>query len=256
MDILFLGTCAYDYSDKLKFEYSNCFDFNARRSSSVLVSGRYLIDCGDHILDSLRIAKVGYTSISDIFVTHFHRDHYNVSYIETIAKSKKTKLRVWVREDSIIPEIENVEVVRMNIGVQYVVDSELKVTGLLANHDEKAYPQHFLFEKDEKKFLYACDGAWFLGDTWYRLKGAKLDLLVLDSTCGNYLGDYRIGEHNSIPMIRVMLPSLKTWGVITEETEIYLSHIAPSLHKPHQEIVDLVQSDGLKVAYDGLTVKI
>ena len=256
MDVLFLGTCAYDYSEKLKCEYSNCFDFNARRASSVLVNGKYLIDCGDHILDSLRIAKVGYYSISDLFITHFHRDHYNVSYIETIAKSKKTKLRVWVREDSVIPDIKNVEVIRMHIGIQYEVDASLKLTGLFANHDEKAYPQHFLFEIESKKFLYACDGAWFLHDTWYRLKDAKLDLLVLDATCGDYLRDYRIFEHNSIPMIRVMLPSMKMWNVITEETEVYLSHIAPSLHKPHQEITTLVQPDGLKVAYDGLQVKI
>lgn len=256
MDVLFLGTCAYDYSEKLKCEYSNCFDFNARRASSVLVDGKYLIDCGDHILDSLRIAKVEHSSISDVFITHFHRDHYNITYIETIAKSRKTKLRVWVREDSVIPDIENVEVIRMRIGVQYKVDSSLKVTGLFANHDEKAYPQHFLLETENKKFLYACDGAWFLHDTWYRLKAAKLDLLVLDSTCGDYLGDYRICEHNSIPMIQMMMPSLKGWGVVNEDTEIYLSHIAPSLHKTHQEIVKFVQSDGLKVAYDGLIIKI
>ena len=50
MEVLFLGTCAFDYSMKLKREFVDKFDLNARRSSSMLFDGRYLIDCGDHTL--------------------------------------------------------------------------------------------------------------------------------------------------------------------------------------------------------------
>ena len=93
-------------------------------------------------------------------------------------------------------------------------------------------------------------------ETYYALKEAKLDLLVLDCTCGDYEGDYRIGEHNTIPMIRLMLPSLKSWGTLAENTQVYLTHLAPSLHKSHQDTVELVKADGLKVAYDGLRIEI
>ncbi len=249
-----MGTCAYDYSEKLKTEFVDCFDFNARRSSSVLLDNRYLIDCGDHTLDSLRIARVDFNSITDVFITHLHRDHYNKEHIAEIAKNKAEKLRLWVRDDAIVPEIKNVEIIKMRLKEQYRVNRELEVTGLLANHETASCPQHLLFEKDGKKFLYACDGAWFFNETYYHLKNASLDLLVLDATCGDCLEDYRIGEHNTIPMIRLMLPSLKTWGVITGTTEIFLSHLAPSLHKPHKETEEIVKADGLKVAYDGLKV--
>ena len=47
MNALFLGTCACDYSPKLKTEFADTFDFDARRSSAFLLNGRYLIDCGD-----------------------------------------------------------------------------------------------------------------------------------------------------------------------------------------------------------------
>lgn len=256
MKILFLGTSACDYSMKLKDEFENQFDFNARRSSSMIFNDRYLIDCGDHTLHSLRIAKVPYENITDIFITHLHSDHYNWENILTIAKSKKSKLRVWVRKNATIPPSDNVEIIKMSLWEKYVVSKNCFVTGLSANHDASACPQHFLFECEGKKMLYACDGAWFLNETWYRLKEAQLDMLVLDATCGDYLGDYRIGEHNSIPMIRVMLPSLKQWGTIVDKTEVYLSHLAPSLHAPHHETVELVKADGVKVAYDGLLVKI
>jgi hypothetical protein len=79
-------------------------------------------------------------------------------------------------------------------------------------------------------------------------------MAVLDATCGESLTEWRIGSHNSLPMIRLLVPALKLWGVFDEETKIYLSHIAPKLHAPHQQIVEAVREDGLLVAYDGLTV--
>jgi hypothetical protein len=79
---------------------------------------------------------------------------------------------------------------------------------------------------------------------------------VLDGTVGDYEGDFRMAEHNSIPMIRLMLPSMKTKEIVTEKTKVYISHLAPRLHKSHAETVEIVKNDGICVAYDGLTVEI
>ena len=81
----------------------------------------------------------------------------------------------------------------------------------------------------------------------------NVDILIIDATCGDYLEERRLAEHNSIPMLRLMVPFLKTAGIIHEATKIYLTHIAPSLHKPHDETQELVKADGFIVAYDGLT---
>ena len=256
MDVLFLGTCACDYSPLLRTTYKDAFDKNARRSSCALINGRYLLDCGQHCLEELRIAKIDLAKITDIFVTHFHSDHYNVECIKQIAKAGERTLRVWVRSDAKVIAISGVEWKMMQKGTQYTVDENDKVTGLLANHNESVYPQHILLETEGKKMLYALDGAWFLHETYYALKNAKLDFLVLDCTCGDYEGDYRIGEHNSIPLIRLMLPSLKTWGPIAENTQVYVSHLAPSLHKSHEEPVELFKGNGVLVAYDGLQVEL
>ena len=254
MDILFLGTCACDYSPLLETIHKNTFDKDARRSSCALVGGRYLIDCGEHCLEELRIAKINPAQITDIFVTHLHSDHYNKENIRHIASASDRVLRVWVRFDAKVPDIPNVEWKYMQQGTQYSVDENTAVTGLLANHDANAYPQHILMETNGKKLFYALDGAWFLNETYYALKNTQLDFLVLDCTCGDYEGDYRIGEHNTVPMIRLMLPSLKKWGAIAENTQVYVSHLAPSLHKSHEETVALFEKDGVHVAYDGLLV--
>ncbi len=256
MDILFLGTCACDYSPLLQTTYKDSFDKNARRSSCALINGRYLIDCGYHCMEELRIAKIDLAQITDIFVTHFHSDHYNIEHVRRIANAAQRILRVWVRADAKTLEIPNVEWKFMQKAVQYDVDENVKVTGLLANHNESVFPQHILLEADGKKLFYALDGAWFLHETYYALKNAQVDLLVLDCTCGDYLGDYRIGEHNTIPMIRLMLPSLKKWGTIGENTQVYVSHLAPSLHKTHEETAEILQKDGVCVAYDGLILNV
>jgi hypothetical protein len=88
------------------------------------------------------------------------------------------------------------------------------------------------------------------------LERRRLDLAVLDATMGDYDGDYRIGEHNSIKMLRVMLPSLKKVEIIDEHTKVYFSHLAPSLHASHIETEKIANEIGASVAYDGLELEI
>ena len=109
MNIKFLGSCACDFSPKLENEYKNSFGLNERRASSVLVNGKYLIDAGMHILDSMRIAEIDSRRITDIFISHIHDDHFNADNIQKIASKSKTPIRIWVRDDAIVPEIENAE---------------------------------------------------------------------------------------------------------------------------------------------------
>lgn len=251
-EITFLGTCAHDYSPRLRTDCKDKFDYDARRSSAVLFNRSFLIDCGDHCLDELRIAQADVSLITDVFITHLHCDHYNVGHLERLAAGKETPLRVWVAKGAPLPELKNAEIRPMETGVSYEVADGLKVVGLPANHNANAFPQHLLFERNGKRFFYGCDGAWFLNETYYALKNANLDLMVLDGTCGDGEGEWRIGEHNTLPMIRLMLPSLKKWGTIGENTQVYVSHLAPSLHLPHKETVALLERDGVKVAYDGL----
>ncbi len=254
-NLTFLGTCACDFSPRLQSECKDCFDKNARRASSALINGHILIDAGMHVLDSLRIAKIPKENITDIFITHLHKDHFDIGNITEIAAAKEEKLRLWLRFDADIPEIPNTEIIKMNNFENYNTDG-FTVTGLPANHDLDTCPRYLLFEKEDKKLLYATDGAWILNETYYYLKNKNLDTLILDATCGEKEGEYRIGEHNTLPMIRLMMPSFKTFGIINEKTKIYLTHLAPSLHLPHDEIVASVEKDGLMVAYDGLIINI
>lgn len=252
--LTFLGTAAANFLPELKTIYKDCFDKTARRASCMLIGENYLIDCGMYVMESIRIAGVDMSKITDIFVTHFHADHFIADHVAQIAAGKEKPLRLWVRRDAQVPDISNVEVVHLPLHEEVAVSEGMTVVSVDANHDVEAFPQHFVFNIHGKKMLYALDGAWFLTPTYTYLKKSNLDLAVLDGTCGDYEGEWRIGSHNTIPMIRLMLPSLKKWGVIHDDTRVYLSHLAPKLHASHEETVEMVAKDGLLVAYDGLTV--
>jgi len=256
LEILFSGTCAADFSPKLKEEYKNAFDLDARRSSSMLINGKYLVDCGPHTLDALRIARVDRNNISHIFITHLHDDHFCPENIKAIASERKKPLYLWIRENAPDPHIDNVIIKRIPLFKKENVEGSVAITGLLANHDESSYPLHLLIKIGEKQIFYGCDGGWLINQTYEYLKRAELHMAVFDCTVGDYLGDYRIAEHNCIPMLRVMLPSLKTEKIITEKTSVIFSHIAPSLHKPHKETAETAREMGAVLAYDGMNFEI
>ena len=258
--LFFLGTCAADFSSKLNNECANCFDKDARRASCALLDGRFLIDCGPHCLDSLRIAGIDMTTITDVFFTHLHDDHFNADNLQTIASARAVAgaalLRVWFREDADFPTLEHVELHRMKLYESYAVTDSLSITSVEANHTQSFFPQWLLFEENGKKMLYATDGAWFIEHTYHFLQNAALDTLIIDATCGDDIKDDRMAGHNSLPMIRLLLPALRYNRMITPQTNIVLTHLAPSLHRPHAETVQIAEKDGMVVAYDGLTIEI
>jgi len=254
--VIFLGTCAHDFSEALTGECRDRFDRDARRASSLLIGRRLLVDPGPHVPDSLRIAGCRPEDIEHIFVTHLHSDHFDAGTVAEIARASGRTLTLWVRRDAVLDVPDGVQLRRMEAQVTYRITDSISVTSLDANHGPQVFPQWFLFDIERRKLLYALDGAWFLTHTYNYLKNSRLDFFVVDATCGNYTGDYRMAEHNSLPMLELMLPSLKTAGIVSEATQIYLSHIAPSLHRPHEEIERQVAHLGMRVAYDGLTLSL
>ncbi len=255
--LTFLGTGAADIRPELSTVYKHCFDKDARRCSAVLLDGDKLIDAGVHILESLEIAGIDKSAIRHLFITHTHGDHFAPGHVAEIASSRGEPLHIWACEDASydFASIPNVIYHPMKAFEAYTVD-DLTLTGVPANHAPMTAPQHLLIEKGEKKMLYACDGAWFLYATYKFLEGKRIQFLVLDCTVGDYEGDFRMAEHNSIPMIRLMLPSLLKVRLMAKDATVYLSHLAPSLHKSHAETVAIAEAFGTHVAYDGLSLDV
>lgn len=251
MEIRFMGTGAADFSPLLETEYQNSLCPNARRSSSVLLGGKVLIDCGPHVLDSFRIQGIDPAQVTDLLVTHFHSDHFCRENVEKLAALCPQPLRMWYRQSAQPEPIPHVEFHPLAVGEQFQTP-DIQAVALASNHRE--HPLHYDIQWQDKRIFYGCDGAWLLNETFYAMMKREYDFMILDATVGDYNGDYRLGEHNSIPMIRLMEASFRSQKVLKENGVICLSHLARTLHPTHEENVQNLSKDGYLVAYDGLTV--
>lgn len=133
----------------------------------------------------------------------------------------------------------------------------MTATSLAASHDLEAETAlHFLLHKAGTSVLYATDGAWLLKSTWAHLRETGLDAVIWEATCGETRGDWRIFEHNSIEMIRIMRQTLVKQRILAPGARVYLTHLSRTLCAPHEEMVRRLAPEGLIPAYDGLGITV
>lgn len=262
VSITFLGTGAADWPEIIPVEEDVASNLNWRRLSSVLVDNRILIDCGSTVTGAMKTFGINLQQITDILITHTHSDHLSIDTLGSLLMMRKpgSSLDIWGHKEALakIPSMEGLKRHPLKAGsVFYIGDT--KIQALEANHiversKEKAL--HFLFRGKGTQWLYATDGAWFLKPTWIRLCKAKLDMIVWDATIGEVEGDYRIFEHNSLAMIRLMSSTLKKQGILNEDAHILLTHMALTLHTSHAELEKSLSVEGIRPAYDGLCINL
>lgn len=252
-ELLFLGTGAADWI----IEERNGF---FRRNSAALIDNKIMIDCGLHIFDFCDEYgnKELYDSVTDILITHSHDDHYRKESVLKIAENKKIRVMCDAFTKKDIGKHENIEFIDLKLFKEVDLDG-YKVIPLLANHDmvidEENIACHYIVENPYgKKMFYGLDGAWFLRPSWEEMKKHKFDVMVFDTTCGDN-HDWRIFEHNTIPMLREMVLEINANKMLSEDGILVASHLARTLHLPHEQTAEILEKFGMICAYDGLTIK-
>lgn len=242
MYIHFLGTGAADWHEPdERGEY--------RRLTSTLLDGSTLIDVTQTVLDELDPIK-----ISAVLFTHSHRDHFDPQSLKML-----TPCRVYAHE-SWAGEIggSGLEVIPLRIGEPVNVNG-FTVLPMPSNHStDRPYETtlHYLIEKEGKRLLYATDGAWLLNAEHRLIGDRKLDAAVFDATIGDSCeGDWRIFEHNSLDMVRLMVKTMLKTGRLKADAPVYLTHLARTLHPAQAEIVSRLQRP-LIACFDGMEAEI
>lgn len=248
-EFLFLGTGAADWSMEHKAEFF-------RRNSAALLNGNLLIDCGPHIFDFAESAKDEhlYDTVTDVIITHSHSDHFCRESVLRLAENKKLRIGCDGHIRGIIGEHKNIDFVPF---APYEARSmgDYKITPLLANHhvvcrgDECAF--HYIIETcSGKSIFYGLDGAWMLRPSWEEMKKHKFNLMVLDCTVGD-MSDWRLFEHNTVPMLRMITEGIRAAGMLSEDGIIAASHLARTLHAEREETERILSTLGMVTAYDG-----
>ena len=239
MKLKFLGTGAADWNGPDENGY-------LRRLTSTLFDDTLLIDVTKTVLDMIDQPE----AITDVFFTHSHADHFSIEALRSLAPCRVYAHESWAGEI----EGTGLTVIPLKIG-EPVKAGRFSVTPLPANHStEKAYeqPVHYLIEKEGKRLLYATDGAWMLNRAHHIIGKQSLDAAVFDATIGDgHDGDWRIFEHNSIDMVRLIIRSMYEMGRLKKNAPVYLTHLARTLHAP-QPILEKQTETPMVVCRDGL----
>lgn len=270
MELYFLGTGASDFGPRLWTDLADKYDKDVRRSNAVLIDGQLLIDCGDWILNELEISGTDVSGIRQVLVSHSHHDHFRPDHLCAMALKAGHPLDIYANAaalDKLKAQSEGLagaellvpHLIEANEGPAVLSFDDCTVTALRSNHQTDVPGEqtlHFLVEKDGKTVFYGTDGAWLPTATGKYLYGKKLDCYLFDATCAEHENEYRIFEHNTLPMIRMMVSVMRTQSVFADDAKLVLVHLAPSLHKSHAETEVIAAKDGLLVAYDGMSLHI
>lgn len=254
--LLFLGTGAADWSIKEKDE-THYF----RRNSAALINEDLMLDCGSHVFDfaeSTGNSKL-FENVTDILIAHDHSDHLDRESVLRLADVRKIRVACDGAARKLLGEHPNIEYVRLTPYKRKKV-GRYYVTSLLANHDviitknQRAF--HYIIRTpDGKEIFYGLDGAWFLRPSWAEMLKHKFDLMVFDCTVGDS-DDWRLFEHNTIPMLRKMIAEIKERELLQDGGKLIASHLARTLHKSHEDTAACLKEMDMITAYDGMKVEI
>ena len=244
MKLHFLGTGAADWNGPdARGEY--------RRLTSTLVDDCLLVDVNPEVIDLIPDKS----KVSAVAFTHSHGDHFNLNALRALAPCTVYAHESWAGEIT----GEGLTVVPLKTGEDVTTPTGHVLTPMPANHStEKKYeqPLHYLIERNDIRLLYATDGAWLLNQEHHIIGKRVLDAAVFDATIGDgFDGDWRIFEHNSIDMVRLMVATLLKQGRLAPDAPVYLTHMARTLHGSQQEIEAKLEKP-LIACRDDMTVEI
>lgn len=254
MRILFLGTGAADWEKN-----PQNFD-GVRKFSSALVNEMLLIDPAPTSYRYFVFLGGDATKITDVILTHSHADHLDIDDLRAFAKASGKKLRFWC-DEKVYKKLEalkdEVEIHEMPMFEKIQV-GDFTVTSVPANHlvdDTDETARHYVIEKGGKTLFYGCDGGWLVTKTWEYIRNLHFDCAVFDCTCGDYEDDWRLGSHNSIPMLRMIVKTMRTHGILKDTSKAVASHLAKTLHTGIKETENLLKRDDIIAAHDGLELE-
>ena len=222
--IRFLGTGAADWSGPKA-------DGELRRMTSTLLDGTLLIDLTEPVIGSIPADA----AVTDILITHSHADHFDPKAIARLAPVRVYADAGWAGKI----RIEGADIRPVTAGVPFEA-AGFTVIPTHGNHSTEGageHTVHYLLKKSGCALYYATDGAWLMYPEARLIRENPLDALVIDATVGDgHDGDYRVFEHNSLDMVRIMVRSMRQSGMLKPGAPVFLTHLARTLHGGQAEL--------------------
>ena len=258
MELLFLGTGAADWniSKRVDGEFF-------RRFSSALVDDALLIDPGPHIFDFAE--KNGtpelYRNVCSVAVTHSHGDHLNAESVKRLAAAGGLTVYCDPAVEKKLRDagVSGVDFVPLTPFESVTTPDGYEIIPCRSNHGPYLPGENtlnFIIKKGDRSFFYGLDSGWIMYDTWLRIKKERPNAVVFECTLGFCPGDDRMFGHTGIPMIEIMLETMRAQHGPADDAKYYTSHMAMTLHGTHEELVRQLAPLDVTPAYDGMRIRV
>jgi phosphoribosyl 1,2-cyclic phosphate phosphodiesterase len=276
MKIKVLGTAACEGVPAMFCNCENCVKArqlkgkNLRARTQALINEDLLVDFHDDTYLNGQRFGLDLTKIKYFLITHAHCDHLSPWEFDNLnAGVNKVNEQVYVLGGRYILD-EMIRVTGNSIKTQLekgmVTFIELKpfettdlgayaITPLPANHaGNKAMV--YVIENQGKRVFYCLDTGKLSEETFEFMKGIKpFDLVVLDCTYGRVPAD-KYGGHLSLYDGANQVKKMKESGVVTDKTQILLTHFAHWHIPSHEDMQRMADEFGYEVSYDGIEKEI
>ena len=223
-----------------------------RGRSAFSIDEQNLIDFGPDVINAAGRFGLSMAHLRNLFYTHFHSDHCDFVNWENprMSVTPPPHFRVFLSE----PALTGVKVFR---------DLILSYPSKDYERDIRFYEQHsgrfvneivlnYLFERNGRRFLYAADTGPYNEENYEFLKGKTLDILVTECSFGKSAPEK---NHQTCDSIMQMVDRFRKDGVVSDRTEIWLTHIGHKGGLNHTELQQKMREmvgPQISVAYDGL----
>lgn len=272
MRVLFLGTSASEGWPAVFCQCRNCERAreiggkNIRSRSSVIINSDLKIDLPPDTYHHKISYDVDLAKIDFLLITHSHQDHFYPEELnmraEPFAKLKNGKFLTVYGNEKVHERLHNVlteKTLESSVRIQKVEPFKnfrmgpYLVTPLLADHDKNEQCLIYVISDGDRAILYGHDSGWFPEETWNRLAGFKLDLVIFDCTNGP---SPEIRYHMGIEGVLRAKEEMVKMGVASSGTIFIATHFSHNGGLLHEELEGKLKPENVHVAYDGMMIDI
>ncbi|MBQ2710211.1 MAG: hypothetical protein IJF67_18195 [Clostridia bacterium] len=245
------------------------------RTRSGFIADDVIVDLGSDFVAQCAHQRISLVDYEHLLISHTHGDHMNHTLIweRFVARKGREKplniylshegLRFFEEQYPVVGDkawLADVNLIPLEIGVARQIGS-WKVTPLRGRHGTKfeRNSTNYLMEKPGMKLHYALDSGYFFDDTFDALKGAKLDVLIME--CTNPILDRSVSGkrdgHMDYFTAMDTLEELYRLEAITASTQVYFTHISPNETTHAEFAAHLAALDTpyrITAAYDGMEI--
>jgi len=232
-----------------------------------MINDDLLIDFGPDLYVSMQQLGLSMITVKHLLVTHSHTDHFYAGNLEFRRRKfrKTTELPVmsmvggpsvqmaWKHFSDTGEQEQGIRRVPILPGGQVSLPP-YHVQAIEARHDLiMGDAMNYIISDGKVKLLYASDTGLYGETMWNRLKGQRLDAVVMEATHG---GKPALEVHLDYKGYAEMMSKMKEYGCADEQTTFFACHFSHSEVRPHDKLERDLNAMGVIAAYDGLVAEL